>query len=208
MDTQTKESQERLTPDEIKQILIEGNQRFIEQNQEEHYFLEQVKITSSNGQFPHTAILGCVDSRAPAEQIFDQGIGDLFNTRIAGNIVDEDVLGSLEFSCKLAGAKLIVVFGHTSCGAVTAACKGQKIGHVTALLEKIQPAVNRVKSTVSDITSSEAINMASKENVFNSIREIRERSAILREMEENGKIKIVGAMYHIDSGKVEFYEES
>lgn len=105
MDTQTKESQDKLTPDAIKQILIEGNQRFVEQNLEDRNLLEQVRITAGNGQYPHTVILGCVDSRAPAEQIFDQGIGDLFNTRIAGSIVDEDVLGSLEFSCKLAGAK-------------------------------------------------------------------------------------------------------
>lgn len=206
MHTQTKESQENLTPDKVKQLLIKGNKRFVEQRLEDHQLMEQVRITSTNGQFPHTVILGCVDSRAPAEQIFDQGIGNLFNTRIAGNVVDEDVLGSLEFSCKLAGAMLVVVFGHTSCGAITAACKGQKVGHVTALLDKIQPAVDRVKSTVSDITSKEAINMTSKENVFNSIHEIREKSSILREMEEQGEIKIVGAMYHIESGKVKFYD--
>lgn len=205
MDTQTKESQDRLTPDAVKKILIEGNQRFVEQNLEDRNLLEQVRITAGNGQYPHTVILGCVDSRAPAEQIFDQGIGDLFNTRIAGSVVDEDVLGSLEFSCKLAGAKLVVVLGHTQCGAVTAACNGAKLGHVTALLNKIQPAVEKMRTTVDDITSSEAINQVVVENVFNSIMEIRKRSSVLKEMEENGEIKIVGALYHIESGKVEFY---
>ena len=204
MDTQTKESQDRLTPEEVKQILIEGNQRFIKQNLEDRDLLEQVRITAGNGQYPHTVILGCVDSRAPAEQIFDQGIGDLFNTRIAGSVVDQDVLGSLEFSCKLAGAKLVVVLGHTQCGAVSAACMGAKLGHVTALLDKIIPSVEKLRPSVDDITSSESIDLVAVENVFNSIREIRKRSSVLREMEENGEIKILGALYHIESGEVDF----
>ena len=204
MDTQTKESQDRLTPEEVKQILIEGNQRFIKQNLEDRDLLEQVRITAGNGQYPHTVILGCVDSRAPAEQIFDQGIGDLFNTRIAGSVVDQDVLGSLEFSCKLAGAKLVVVLGHTQCGAVSAACMGAKLGHVTALLDKIIPSVEKLRPSVDDITSSESVNLVAVENVFNSIREIRKRSSVLREMEENGEIKILGALYHIESGEVDF----
>lgn len=204
MDTQTKKSQDDLTPDAVKQILIEGNNRFKDQDLTERNLIEQVKHTSGNGQYPHTVILGCIDSRAPAEQIFDQGIGDLFNTRIAGNIVDEDVLGSLEFSCKLAGSKLIVVMGHTQCGAITAACKGSKLGHVTALLDKILPSVEKVRPTFDDITSPKAIRQVAIENVFNSIKQIRKRSSILKEMEDNGEIKIVGALYHIESGKVDF----
>lgn len=204
MDTQTRERQLKLTPDEVIQILIDGNNRFIDQNLAKRNLLEQVKYTSGNGQYPHTVVLGCVDSRATAEQIFDQGIGDLFNTRIAGNVVDGDVLGSLEFSCKLAGAKLILVFGHTQCGAVTAACNGAKLGHVSALLDKIMPSVEKIRPSFNDITSSEAVDLAAIENVFNSIREIRNRSSVLREMEAVGEIKIVGAFYHIETGVVDF----
>lgn len=204
METQTKEKQDKLTPKEVKQILIEGNKRFVGGQMEKRNLLEQVKVTSS-GQYPHTVVLGCIDSRATSEQIFDQGIGDLFNTRIAGNVIDEDVLGSLEFSCKVAGAKLVLVLGHTKCGAVSSACEDVKMGHITNLLKKIKPAVEKVKPNVKDICSSESIDLVSAENVRNSIVEIRNKSSILKELEDKGKIKIIGGMYCVESGIVDFF---
>lgn len=202
---QTKESQSSLTPEEAKQALIEGNKRFLEGKHIDHPLLDEMQITSNKGQFPHTVVLGCIDSRATSEQIFDLGIGDIFNTRIAGNVIDSDVLGSLEFSCKLAGAKLVLVLGHTNCGAVTAACKGVGIGHVIPLLKKIQPAVDKIATSVERIDALESINLVSKANVLNSIEEIRKRSPILKEMEDDKEIKIIGGMYDIYTGVVEFY---
>lgn len=205
MHTLTEKTRDDLSPKEIKDLLINGNKRFVEGNMADRNLLEQVKITAK-GQFPHTVVLGCIDSRATSEQIFDQGIGDIFNTRIAGNVIDEDVLGSLEFSCKIAGAKLLLVLGHTHCGAVTAACNDVRIGHVTSLLNKIQPAVNKVRPKVKDITTTESINLVVEENINYSIFEIRERSAILKEMEKNGEIKILGGMYDIETGIVRFID--
>lgn len=206
MYTLTEKTRDDLSPQEIKQLLINGNKRFIAGKMADRNLLEQVKITSK-GQYPHTVVLGCIDSRATSEQIFDQGIGDIFNTRIAGNVIDEDVLGSLEFSCKIAGAKLLLVLGHTHCGAVTAACKDVRIGHVTSLLNKIQPAVNKVRPLVDDITTPESIDKVVAENIHYSIFEIKERSSILREMEANGSILILGGMYDIETGKVLFLNE-
>lgn len=206
MDAQTRESQNNLTPDDAKQLLIEGNKRFLSGSLKNYQLLEDAKITAKHGQYPHTVILGCIDSRATSEQIFDQGIGNIFNTRVAGNVINDDVLASLEFSCKLAGSKLVVVMGHTRCGAITAACNDQKLGHVTGLLNKIKPSVEKIKPLVEDITSIDAINRVCKENVFNSLAVIREKSSILREMEENGDIKIVGAIYHIGKGEVVFLD--
>lgn len=202
---QTKESRSNLTPEEVKQRLIEGNMRFLEGKHLDHQLLKEMQITSNKGQYPHTVVLGCIDSRATSEQIFDLGIGDIFNTRIAGNVIDIDVLGSLEFSCKLAGAKLILILGHTSCGAVTAACEGVEVGHVTPLLKKIQPAVDKITPLVDNICDPASINLVSKANVINSIEEIRKHSPILKEMEENKEIKIIGGMYNINTGVVEFY---
>lgn len=204
METQTKENQSKLTPQEIKQLLIEGNQRFASGKMMERDLLEQVKVTSV-GQYPHTIVLGCIDSRATTEQIFDQGIGDVFNARVAGNIVNEDVLGSLEYACKVAGSKLVMVLGHTKCGAVTSACHGVKLGHISNLLDKINPAIEKAKLSFKDITTPEAVNEVGKENVLNSMKEIRERSPILYALERKGKIKIIGGMYDVQTGLVEFY---
>ncbi|PKR82224.1 carbonic anhydrase [Brumimicrobium salinarum] len=203
MDTQTREKQYQLTPREIKQLLIEGNQRFASGEMMERDLLEQVKQTSV-GQFPHTIVLGCIDSRATTEQIFDQGIGDVFNARIAGNVVNKDVLGSIEFACKVAGSKLVLVLGHTKCGAVTSACNGVKLGHITHLLGKIDPAIEKVKQKFDDVTTPAAVNLVSQENVLNSIQEIKEKSPILKGLEENGRIKIIGGMYDVETGLVEF----
>lgn len=201
--SQTKQQQEQLSPKEIKKLLVAGNERYLSGKLKEKDFLQEIKETAA-GQFPHTAILGCVDSRVNAEQIFDMGIGDIFDTRIAGNVISEDVLGSLEFCCELAGSKLILVLGHTNCGAVTAACKDAKCGHVTQLLEKIKPAVNKVLQSVEDITSSDAVNKVVQENVYHSISEIRAKSTILNGLEKEGKIEIIGGIYDIHTGKVVF----
>lgn len=201
---QTRETQNSLTPKEIKKLLIEGNKRFASGEMMKRNLLEQVK-QSSAGQYPHTVVLGCIDSRATTEQIFDQGIGDVFNTRIAGNIINDDVLGSLEFACKVAGSKLVLVLGHTKCGAVTSACNGVQLGYITNLLAKINPAIEKTKPLFEDLTTPEAIKHVGDENVINSMKEIREKSSILRELEEEGRIKIIGGMYDVQTGLVDFF---
>jgi carbonic anhydrase len=195
MTTMTKEKQEQMTPEEALIRLLDGNQRFVEMRHERPDHSEQVRATSA-GQFPFAAVLGCIDSRAPAELVFDQGIGDIFNARVAGNIVNEDILGSLEYACKVAGSKLILVLGHTACGAVTAACHRVELGNITALLSKIKPAVDSFGET------SVEVDEVSRQNVHMNIRRIKEESQILSEMEASGKIQIRGAMYDVATGKV------
>lgn len=202
MVTQTKETQSILTPDLVLNMLKEGNERFLKNETIDRTLLDQVEITSK-GQFPFASILGCIDSRVPMEHVFDLGIGDIFSTRVAGNIINEDVLGSMEYACKVAGSKLVVILGHTKCGAVTSACKGVELGNITALLSKIKPAVNQHISSEADLTDSNIENVVVS-NVHNSIKQMRERSSILKEMEENGEIKIVGANYDVSTGKVTF----
>ena len=200
METLTREIQATIKPYDAVVRLKEGNTRFLQNRETERDLLSQVQQTGS-GQFPFAALLSCIDSRVPAELVFDQGIGDIFNVRVAGNIVNEDVLGSLEYSCKVAGSKLVLVLGHTRCGAVTSACKHVELGNITPLLEKIQPAV---RSIVKGELSPELIEEVSIKNVENSIDQIRERSPILKEMEDKGEIAIVGAIYDVASGSVEF----
>ena len=204
MNTQTKETQAALSPKDAYHILVEGNKRFV-QNVKAQRDLKSQVLETSQGQFPHAVILGCIDSRVPMELIFDQGVGDIFSVRVAGNIVNEDVLGSIEYSCKVAGSKIVVVLGHTKCGAVTAACKGVELGNITALLQKIKPAVDAVEKEGNEVTSDYVENVA-KLNVHFSIKQIREESPILAEMEKGGEIKIIGAIYSVSSGKVEFFE--
>lgn len=200
MKTLTKEIQENLTPKDAHQILVEGNKRFIQNVKAERNLQNQVTETSK-GQYPFAVILSCIDSRVPAELVFDQGIGDIFSVRVAGNIVNEDVLGSMEYSCKVAGSKVIVVMGHTKCGAVTAACNNVKMGNITPLLSKIKPAVDAISGEM----NSENIEKVAIQNVKVSIDNIRKESPILSEMEKNGEIEIVGASYSVDSGEVIFF---
>ena len=202
MKTQTKTSQSNLTAQLARQILVEGNQRFIQNKKAPRNLKEQV-VETSGGQYPFAAILSCIDSRVPAELVFDQGIGDVFSVRVAGNIVNEDVLGSIEYACKVAGSKIVVVLGHTKCGAVTAACNHVELGNITSLLEKIQPAVKVIEADVSEM-NSENIEKVSKLNVELSIERIRKESEILAELESEGTIEIVGAIYDVSTGKVEF----
>ena len=201
MKTFTKELQENMSPQEAIDRLKEGNKRFVDRKKAKRDLLLQMDQTST-GQFPFAALLSCIDSRVPAELVFDQGIGDVFNVRVAGNIVNRDVLGSLEYSCKVAGSKVIVVLGHTKCGAVTAACNGVELGNITHLLSKIQPAV---KSVMKGDPDPKTIEEVALKNIELSIERIRDESPILAEMEENGNIMIIGAVYDVSSGVVCFF---
>lgn len=209
MKAHTRESQSTMTPNKSLEYLKEGNQRFQNNLKANRNLLEQVNDTS-DGQFPFATILSCIDSRVSAELVFDQGLGDIFSVRIAGNFVNEDILGSMEFACKLAGTKLIVVLGHTACGAVKGACDDAKMGNLTKLIEKIKPAVNAViepkDASMRNSKNSDFVDEVSKKNVELTIDRIHAESPILTEMEKNGEIKIIGAMYDINSGEVNFYE--
>ncbi len=209
MKAHTRETQATMTPQKSLQFLKEGNLRFQNNLKANRNLLEQVNDTSE-GQFPFATILSCIDSRVSAELVFDQGLGDIFSVRIAGNFVNEDILGSMEFACKLAGTKLIVVLGHTSCGAVKGACDDAKMGNLTKLISKIRPAVNAVTEpkNESERNSSniEFVDNVAKKNVNLTIERIHEESPILSEMEKNGEIMIIGAMYDINTGAVEFFE--
>ena len=171
--------------------------------------MEQVNDTSE-GQFPFATVLSCIDSRVSAELVFDQGLGDVFSVRIAGNFANQDILGSMEFACKLAGTKLVVVLGHTSCGAIKGACDDAKLGNLTAMLDKIKPAVNAVTtpedSSLRNSSNIEFVNNVAEKNVSLTIERIVNESEVLAEMQSNGEIKIIGAMYDINTGAVNFYE--
>lgn len=209
MKTLNKELQASITPRQALEILKTGNKRFVSNLQAHRDLLEQVNDTR-DGQWPFATILSCIDSRTSAELIFDQGLGDVFSVRIAGNIVNTDILGSMEFACKVAGSKLIVVLGHTKCGAVKGACDHVEMGNLTELLSKIQPAVYAEKETQENRTASNAkfVENVSEINVKRNVSNIIERSYILEQMIENGEIGIVGGMHNIETGEVTFYEET
>lgn len=210
MRAHTKETQADLTPRMALEILQEGNGRFIKNLKAQRDLLGQVNDTRE-GQWPFATILSCIDSRTSAELIFDQGLGDIFSIRIAGNIVNTDILGSMEFACKLAGSKLIVVLGHTKCGAVKGACDHVEMGNLTELLSKLQPAVYAERETPNAETRNsknpEFVENVAAINVRRSVKSIIERSFIIEQMVENGEIGVVGAMYNIETGQVEFYED-
>ena len=209
MKAHTRETQNTMTPEKAINFLKEGNIRFQNNLKANRNLLEQVNDTSE-GQFPFATILSCIDSRVSAELVFDQGLGDIFSIRIAGNFENEDILGSMEFASKLAGTKLIMVLGHTSCGAIKGACDHARLGNLTALIKKIEPAVDAVKEPKeeSQRTSKnlDFVDTVSKKNVLMTIKNIRSKSPVLKEMEDNGEIKIIGGMYDIATGLVDFYE--
>jgi carbonic anhydrase len=209
MPTQTAESQSKLSPKEAIELLKEGNKRFVSREMRERDLLAQVEETSK-GQFPFACIVGCIDSRVPATTVFDQGIGSLFVATVAGNIINEDILGSLEFGCAAAGSKAIVVLGHTSCGAVKGACDHVELGNLTSLLSKINASVMETTEPTdpADRNSSnlDFVNEVAKNNVYRSVEDIRIKSNVLRRLEEEGKITIVGAMYDVGTGKVSFLD--
>ena len=209
MKAHTKETQDLMTPSLALDALKDGNERFLKGNQVTRSLNAQVDETSG-GQYPFATVLHCIDSRVSAEHVFDQGIGDLFSIRIAGNFVNEDILGSMEFACKLAGTKVLVVLGHTACGAIKGACDHARLGNLTALINKLEPAVEAVDSPVeADLRNSsniDFVNAVAAKNVLMTIDNIRNQSPILKEMEADGTIQIVGGMYDIASGNVNFYE--
>jgi carbonic anhydrase len=206
MRTQTKETQLSLTPEKALQILKDGNERFINNLKANRNLLQQVNDTSG-GQFPFATILSCIDSRTSAELIFDQGLGDIFSIRIAGNILNEDILGSMEFATKVVGTKVIVVLGHTKCGAIVGACNHVEMGNLTTLLNKIQPAIFNEKETKENRTGSNAdfVNNVTTLNVKLTIERIRRESPIIAEMEEQKQLAIIGGLYDVENGKVTFF---
>ena len=208
MKAHTKETQANISPVKAIDLLKEGNVRFQTNKAVKRDLLSQVSETGS-GQYPYATILSCIDSRVSSELIFDQGIGDIFSARVAGNFVNEDILGSMEFACKLAGTKVVVVLGHTACGAVKGACDDAKLGNLTALISKIKPAVDAVieptDSSLRNSSNIDFVNTVAEKNVNLTIENIRSQSPVLKEMEDEGTIKIVGAMYDIHTGIVTFY---
>ncbi len=208
MRTHNKETQSQLTPRLALEILQEGNNRFIKNLQANRDLLQQANETKE-GQWPFAIILSCIDSRTSAELIFDQGLGDIFSARIAGNVVNTDILGSMEFACKVAGSKLIVVLGHSKCGAIKGACDHVEMGNLTELLSKIQPAIYQEKETKEDRTSKNPsfVENVSQINVKRSVKSIVDRSFILEQMVDNGEIGVVGAMHNIETGEVTFYDD-
>jgi carbonic anhydrase len=203
--TQTKQTQGATTPQKAQQMLKDGNSRFVQGKMHQRNLMQQVKDTGA-GQFPFAAIVGCIDSRASNELIFDQGIGDIFSARIAGNFVNDDILGSLEFACAAAGAKLILVLGHTECGAVKGACDDVVLGNLTQTLANIKPAVAAVPGYDSDRSSKndKFVQAVTDKNVVLTVERIRKRSPILRGMVDKGQIGLAGAMYDVHNGKVTF----
>ncbi len=203
----TADEQRNLTPDEVIKSLKEGNKRFCSGSLTLRDHSKQIR-DAINGQFPKAIVLSCVDSRVPIEDIFDKGIGDMFVARVAGNIVNEDILGSMEFSCKVSGAKLVLVLGHEYCGAIKGAIDKVELGNLTGLLNKIRPAVERCNHFTGEQTSKnpQFVDMVVRENIKVTVNNIRSQSSILRDMENAGEIKIVGAYYDMDNGQVVFYE--
>jgi carbonic anhydrase len=211
MKAHSSETQASMTPARALEILKQGNARFINNLKANRDLLQQANETR-DGQFPFAVILSCIDSRTSTELIFDQGLGDVFSIRIAGNVVNTDIVGSLEFACKIAGSKLIIVLGHTNCGAIKGACDHVEMGSLTELLSKIQPAVYQetITSNSEDRTSknSEFVENVTDINVKRSVKSIINRSYILEQMIEKGEVAIIGAKHHLETGLVEFYEES
>lgn len=202
----TKERQATVTPESALGMLKEGNARFVSGEMLSRDLTQQVKATGA-AQYPHASVLSCIDSRSGPELVFDQGIGDIFASRVAGNIVNEDILGSLEYASRVAGSRLVVVLGHTSCGAVKGACDNVKLGNLTPLVGRLRSVVNSVEHAGDRSSANhEFVDLVAEANVKDVVGDIRERSQILAEMEKSGAIKIVGAMLNVSTGRVTFLE--
>jgi carbonic anhydrase len=208
MRTLTREVQQSLTPKEGIELLKEGNRRFVSNLKLNRNLLQQVNETC-DGQHPFAVILSCIDSRTSAELIFDQGLGDIFSVRVAGNVLNDDILGSMEFACKVAGAKVVVTLGHTRCGAIKGACDDVKLGNLTTLLDKLKPAVDAERTVEVDASSAnlQFVDQVAHRNVHITLAQILQRSPILQEMHESGTIGLVGGMYDVETGMVEFMDE-
>ncbi|MGX5800690.1 carbonic anhydrase family protein [Bradyrhizobium sp. Arg314] len=204
-DALSKELRDKLTPDQIIQAMQKGNERFQRGERKERNYLREQKASAS-GQYPAAALLSCIDSRAPAEVIMDLGIGDIFNSRVAGNVENPDILGSLEFACKLAGAKVVLVMGHTACGAIKGAIDNAELGNLTGLLSKIKPAVEATTYSGERTAKNYAfVDAVARKNVELTVANIRKDSPVLSGLESDGTIKIAGAMYNLETGAVEFF---
>jgi len=199
MKAQNKEAQNKISPQKALDLLLEGNARFLANQPSAKDFTEEVQ-QSASGQYPFASILSCIDSRVATELIFDQGIGDLFNAKVAGNAINTDVIASLEYACHFAGSKLLLVLGHTKCGAITAACQNVEFGNITSLLKKFEPAKSKVEKFEPE---AEYVDAVAKENVIQMLAELKNQSPALAKLEREGSIKMVGAMYDVASGKVE-----
>ena len=201
----TKEQRDKMTADEIIQQMKAGNERFRSGKPQHRDLMSEVKATVK-GQYPAAVVFSCIDSRAPAELILDFGIGEIFSGRVAGNVADEDVLGSIEFACKVAGSKVALIMGHTSCGAIKGVIDGVELGNLTALLSKIRPAVDATRYTGERSSKNYAfVDAVARENVVMTIANVRQRSPVLRDLESAGSIKIAGSMYNLETGVVEFF---
>ena len=203
----TKERQQKVTPDMALQMLKEGNERFVSGNMQQRNLPAQVKATGHGGQYPIASVISCIDSRSSPNLVFDQGIGDIFVASVAGNVANEDILGSLEFASKVAGSKVVVVLGHTHCGAVKGACDNAKLGNLTQLVQKIRPAVEATANVNGADRSSKNykfVDAVAHKNVHMTVKDVMDKSPVLREMAQKGEIKIVGAMLDVETGKVYF----
>lgn len=209
MKAHTKETQATATPEKALQFLREGNYRFLNNLKANRNLLQQVNETR-DGQFPFAVVLSCIDSRTSAELVFDQGLGDIFSIRVAGNVINDDILGSMEYSCKVAGSRLVVVLGHSKCGAIKGACDNIQMGNLSTLLNKIQPSVYYEKTITENRNSSnpEFVEKVAAIQVKKSVETIIERSIILREMIENKEVGLVGALYNVETGEANFLEET
>ena len=201
----TKAQRDAMSPDDIIALMKKGNERFRLGQESPHDYLAQQKATAT-GQYPAAAILSCIDSRAPAETIMDLGIGDCFNARVAGNVSNDDIVGSLEFACKVAGAKVVLVMGHTACGAIKGAIDNVQLGRLTGLLAKIRPAVDATQYQGERSAKNYGfVDAVARKNVELTMAEIRRRSTVLADLERSGAVRIAGAMYNIETGLVEFF---
>lgn len=207
MRTLTKEMQAQLTPAKAIELLKEGNKRFVNNLKINRNLLQQVNETS-DGQHPFAFILSCIDSRTSAELVFDQGLGDIFSCRIAGNILNEDILGSMEFACKVAGSKVVVVLGHTKCGAIKGACDDVQLGNLTNLLRKVKPAIDAEVSTKQNRNAANIKFMenVAELNVRKTLKQIPQQSQIIEQLLQKGEIALIGGMYNVETGAVEFYD--
>jgi carbonic anhydrase len=205
MKTISKEAQDNITPLMALKLLKEGNQRFVSNLKMNRNLLSQMNETSE-AQHPFAVIISCMDSRTSAELIFDQGLGDVFSIRIAGNVINEDILGSTEFGCKVAGAKIVVVLGHTGCGAIKGAIANVDLGHLHFITHKIQRVIPQIKNNFPKASEVDFCNHVTKDNVLQGITDLKSRSSILEEMNYKGEIKIIGGLYDLSSGEVTFYD--
>jgi len=198
----SKQEQDKMTPDSVLKDLLEGNKRFVKNLFEQHDYMS-LKESATHGQYPKAIVLSCVDSRVPVETVFNQGIGDIFVSRVAGNFVNTDILGSMEYACKVAGSKLVFVLGHEKCGAVSSACDHVELGNITAMLENIKPAMKLVETKGEENSrNAEYVQAVVEKNVQLNIERIRKESPILKELEDLGEIKIVGGVYFLKSGEI------